>query len=212
MPSPLVTGGSDLALRARPGVDPALSEPLTGSMNKAFLGMIVAVVVCSPFRAAAADKVQITAARNRVDASQAKAGREGTQAKASEKVTYDMKVQNRTFADLANLTVEYILFVERQRLGEKKGTEVTERITGSGPIATLTPKAPQTVTTSEVTLSKENLVGNYIYSAGGRIKAEDSVTGVWVRVSQDGQMIGQYANPSSVMSRGWDKKESSLRQ
>jgi hypothetical protein len=50
----------------------------------------------------------------------------------------------------------------------------------------------------------ENLVGRFHYVNGGRIKAEDSLKGVWVRVSQDGQIIGEYMNPPSLSTRGWD--------
>ena len=35
---------------------------------------------------------------------------------------------------------------------------------------------------------------------------EDSLIGIWVRVSQDGKLIGEYALPTTAINRGWDKK------
>lgn len=149
-------------------------------------------------------KVQITTQKKRGDDTKGKVGREGSQARATEKQSYAITLQNRTQADLANLTVDYIIFVERQRLGQKRGDEVVQRVKGTLKVETLG-RTPQIVTTDEVVLNAENLVGNYIYTNGGRIKAEDSFQGVWVRVSQDGKLIGEYAVPSTMTSRGWDK-------
>jgi hypothetical protein len=150
-------------------------------------------------------KVQITAQKKRGDETKGRVGGEGTEAKKSEKQSYSVTLQNRTSADLLNLTVDYIIFVERQKLGRKKGDETVERVKSSLKVESLG-RQPQTVATEEVTLNSENLVGDYIFSNGGRIKAEDSIQGIWVRVSQDGKLVGEYAIPSTMTSRGWDKK------
>jgi hypothetical protein len=152
---------------------------------------------------AAGDKVQITAEKKRVDEDDGKTPGPGRQAKSPESDKYELKIENTSFKDLANLTVDYVVFVDRQRLGEKQGSENTERKTGSKKVELLTAKAPQTVSTDPIVLHMENLVGRFHYVNGGRIKAEDSFKGVWVRVSQDGQVIGEYINPPSLSTRGW---------
>jgi hypothetical protein len=149
-------------------------------------------------------KVQITAQKKKGDEKKGAFRGEGSVSQNSEKQTYNITLQNRTQADLANLTVDYIIFVERQRVGEKKGNEVVQRVKGSLKVENLS-RQPQTITTDEVVLNSSNVVGAYIYTNGGRIKAEDSFQGIWVRVSQDGKMIGEYALPSTMTSRGWDK-------
>jgi hypothetical protein len=149
-------------------------------------------------------KVQITAQKKKGDDKKGAFRGEGSISQNSEKQSYTITLQNRTSADLANLTVDYIIFVERQRVGEKKGNEVVQRVKSSLKVENLSRK-PQTLSTDEVTLNSSNVVGNYIYLDGGRIKAEDSLQGIWVRVSQDGKQIGEYAIPSTMTSRGWDK-------
>ena len=178
-------------------------------MKKVPIGVLVACFVTLALNAVAAPppKVQLTAEKKRVDTVKAKAGGEGSEAKGVEKVSYAITLKDISFGDLPALTVDYLLFVERPKLGEKK-TEApfVERIAGSKTVDALTRQTPQVVTTDEISLKTENLVGNYIYSNGGRVRAEDSVVGVWVRVSQDGQVVGEYAMPSTVIKRGWDKK------
>lgn len=151
-------------------------------------------------------KVQITAQKKKGDEKRGAFKGEGSVSKATEKQSYTITLQNRTQADLANLTVDYIIFVERQHAGQKKGQETVERKKGSLKMESLS-RQPQTVNTDEIDLNFENVVGNYIYPNGGRIKAEDSLQGIWVRVSQEGKVIGEYALPTTMMSRGWDKQQ-----
>jgi hypothetical protein len=158
-----------------------------------------------PARAALPGKVQIAVVKTKGDTVRAGGKGEGSQAKTTENISYTVTVKNTTFADLPALTVDYVLFVERPKLGEKKREEPrVERVTGSKKLEALPRQTPQVVTTDEVTLTTENLVGNYIYANGGRIKAEDSIIGVWVRVSQDGQIVGEYALPTTITKRGWE--------
>ena len=152
-------------------------------------------------------KVQISAQKKHAEAVRGLVAGSGPEAKGSDKVIYDFKLQNQTLADLSQLTVDYVVFVERQKLGTKLGQEDhVDRISGSKSIDVLTNSAPQTISTEEIPLNKQSLTGGYIYANGGRIKAEDTVVGVWVRVSQNGAVIGEYTNPSTVTKRGWDKK------
>ena len=157
--------------------------------------------------AGAPPKVQITAEKKRAEAAKGGVGHAGSQAKSAENISYVLTLKNTSPGDLTGLTVEYLLFVERQRLGEKKtDPSKVERIAASQKVEALTRQTPQVVTSSGVTLNTENLVGSYHYKNGGRIRAEDAVIGVWVRVSQEGQLIGEYANPATVTKRGWDTK------
>ena len=173
------------------------------------LGWLVACLLSfgSPAIAAPLAKVQITAQLKRAAGTKKGNGAAGSQVKATEKVSYALTVKNATFGDLPELTVDYILFVERQKLGEKKtGESPVERVTGTANVAGLPKQGSEVVTTDEVSLKTESLVGGYHYINGGRIRAEDSVVGVWVRVSQAGQLVGEYAMPSTIIRRGWEKK------
>lgn len=169
--------------------------------------MMVAALLATGLRAMAADKVVISTQKKRVEANKGPVGTAGERAKGSEKVTYEVKLQNQTLQDLSKLTVDYVVFVERQKLGERQGQEGhIDRFNGTKAIDVLTNREPQTLTTEEIELNASNLIGTYHYANGGRIKAQDNVIGVWVRVSQDGQIIGEYTNPPTVTKRGWDQK------
>jgi hypothetical protein len=70
-------------------------------------------------------------------------------------------------------------------------------------IDALMPHQKKTFTTNSVELNKSHLTGHWYYSGGERIKAEDTLTGIWVRVYQSGQVIGEYANPSFLSTEQW---------
>ena len=52
--------------------------------------------------------------------------------------------------------------------------------------------------TDAVELIKANLVGNYIYPSGAKPNAQDALVGVGLHVGQNGQIVAEFANPSSL--------------
>lgn len=175
-------------------------------MVKSVIRLLVGGTLALGLQASAFDKVQITAERKRDEADRAKAVGEGQISKASEKVVYNVTVKNTTFNDLSALQVEYIVFVERQRVGQKRDQENVSRIGGTETVAALARQGSTVLTTKEVQLNHSNLTAGWYYANGARTKAEDSVVGVWIRVSENGQMIGEYMSPPTVKNRGWEKK------
>ena len=150
-------------------------------------------------------KVDITAERKRIEAGEAVTARDAS--KTSEKYVYEVKVQNRSFGDVPALDVQYLIFVERQKLGERKEKDTVDRITGSAKVEPLTRSTMvRTVPTSEIVLDRQVIVGDYYYLNGGRQKVADNVLGLWIKVFSEGKMIAEYTNPSTVTKRGWDKK------
>lgn len=176
-------------------------------MNKIILILFTVVLAGLTLDVAAElpGKVQISAQKKHGEVVKGAVGEAGTRAKSTNRQSYVITIQNRTQGELTNLAVDYIVFVERQKLAQKKGDETVQRVTGTKTLDSLA-REPQVMTTEVVTLVTENLVGAYHYGSGGRIKSEDSLIGVWVRVSQDGKIIGEYALPTTAMNRGWDKK------
>lgn len=171
-------------------------------MAVAYLGVLLG-------HAGAIDKVMISSLKRPGDVSKVNEGNasNGVPSKNDETIHYELRLQNQTTGDLSMLTVEYVVFVQRQKLGERlTDPPRIDRVTGSQTVDALNNRDPQSVTTKDFTLHKASLGGGWTYNNGGRLRAEDSVLGVWVRISQAGQLIAEYANPSSVKSRGWDKK------
>jgi len=175
---------------------------------KTLLGGLVAIGLLCAHAAAQTDKVQVSVQKKRAEPAKAPlASSGGVAAKAAEKVIYELKLQNQTLSDLSKITVDYLIFVERHKLGEKMGQEPhVDRVAGSKAIDALSNREPQTVTTDELELNKGSLGGGWSYVGGGKVRVEDNVVGVWVRVSQDGTVIGEYTNPPNVTKRGWDQK------
>jgi hypothetical protein len=133
-----------------------------------------------------------------------------SEAKGSDTIHYEFTVENPGLTELQQLTVSYVIFVERPKLGSKVGEPAhVDRIGGSKTIDTLTNRAPQTVASNPIKLGKQDVVGGYTYNNGGRMKAVDNVVGVWVRVMQNGQVIGEHTQPPTVTKRGWDTKSPS---
>jgi hypothetical protein len=149
-------------------------------------------------------KVDITAERKRLDYGRPPAA---VESKTSDKWAYNFKVQNRSFSEAPALDVQYLILIERQRIGTPKERDTIERVTGSGKIEPLTRSASSRIlTSSEYSLSKEILASNYYYPGGGRRKAEDSVVGVWVRVMHEGKLVAEYINPSTIAKHGWKQE------
>lgn len=180
-------------------------------MKTSVRGILLAGLLGIGISVAEADignKVVISAQKKRSESIQGHVGGGGSKAKDSEKDFFEVKVENQTLGDLSQIKVDYVIFVERQKLGQKMDQPLkVDRVSGTRSIDMLTNREPKTVNTDEFTLAKQNLVGGWTYDNGGRIRAEDSVVGVWVRVSSaDGQVIGEYTNPPTVTRRGWDTK------
>lgn len=151
--------------------------------------------------------IGVTADRKRVDMERATVVAMGEESKSSEKVVYDLNVQSRSRTAAPSLDVQYVVFVERQKLGRKKDSDTVERVTGSAKTNPLSVGSPsQSVTTNEIELWKRNLTGGYIYTGGGRLKVEDNILGIWVRVSKEGQLVAEYINPPTLSKRGWEEK------
>jgi hypothetical protein len=152
-------------------------------------------------------KVDVDADRKRVSLARDTKARRGEESDSVEKCVYSVRVQNRSFGDVPALDFQYVIFVERQKLGEKKDKDTIERIQGSGMIKPLTRKEGiQTVSTAEFELHQRELTGGFYYPNGGREKVEDNLVGIWVKVLHEGKVIAEYANPSTVTKRGWEGK------
>ena len=114
-----------------------------------------------------------------------------------------MTIENKTFKELTNLEVKYVVFFAQERLGVK--AEPTKRQqSGSFSIDSLKSHEKKSFSTNPVELSKSNLVGNWIYSSGAKPNAQDTLVGLAVRVNQGGQQFAEFANPSTLLREKWE--------
>lgn len=178
-------------------------------MQKAAMVLGIIATTCSTF----ASDLQVTTSRKRLNSEEAYKGfhkhaqsdqtriNPGVKGAKTEEVGYAVNVSNRTFSPMPELEARYIIFVERQQLGAKKGTEQVEKITGKESVAGMPAKGNATFNTRSVKLHEQSLSGNWIYANGGRIKAADSLIGIWIKFFDGDKEVGEYINPTTLTNR-----------
>jgi hypothetical protein len=137
-------------------------------------------------------------------ASSGGAAKQGDEVSKVQQWGYTINLENTTFKPMENLEVKYIIFYSQEKLGQK-GPPLKQHKNGSNTVNDLAAGAKASFDTDSVTLTKAALLGPpggfEYYANGARSKAEDKLTGVWVRVYKDGNVFAEYANPPSLTSR-----------
>ncbi len=131
-------------------------------------------------------------------------GQHSEEVSKTEKWGYSVTVENNTFQPLTNLEVKYMIFYKKEELGVK-GPPRKRHDDGTYGIPLVAANDKVTFDTGSVELTKSTLlgpVGGYSYfSNGAKPSAQDSLTGVWIRIYQNGQLFKEYANPSDIMQK-----------
>jgi len=119
----------------------------------------------------------------------------------TQKWGYVVTVENKTFKPLNDMEVKYIIFSKHEKLGVK-GPARKQHDTGTYTIKQVAANDKVTFNTSSVALTKASLVGAggtlYYFSNGAKPRAEDSLTGLWIRIYQNGTLFAEFANPSGL--------------
>ena len=153
---------------------------------------------------ASASDFQVAVQRKKLDASKVQTRRPNTESEKNETVIYQVTVTNRAFSkESGELEARYVIFVERQELAEQPGTEQTERVRGEAKVEPLKAQGKTTFDTKEFALRDQQLSGKFSgYVGGGRIRAKDSIQGVWVKLyDASGAEVGEYVNPTTLRNR-----------
>jgi hypothetical protein len=116
---------------------------------------------------------------------------------------YDVTIENKTFREMTGLEVKYAIFFKKEKQGSKEAP-IQSHQNGSFQIPSIRSHEKQTLKTDSVELKKSHLAGAYHYANGGRIKAEDTLVGVAIRIYQNGQQLAEYANPSNLLREKTD--------
>jgi hypothetical protein len=127
---------------------------------------------------------------------------QGHRTTSKENWSYEITVQNKRFQPIVGLDVRYMIFYTTAPLGSKEAP-LQQHQSGSFSLDALQPQERKGSATTPIELNKSHIIGPRHYTNGGRIKAEDALVGVWVRVYQGGQLIGEYANPSTLTKEQW---------
>jgi hypothetical protein len=132
------------------------------------------------------------------------AGKPSDEVKKTQMWGYSVTVENKTFKPMTDLEVKYIIFSKRQQLG-MKGPGRKQHDSGSYTIKEIAPNDKVTFDTDSIALTKAMLIGQsggYSYfTNGAKPKAEDSLTGLWIRIYQNGNLFTEFANPAELTSK-----------
>jgi hypothetical protein len=115
-----------------------------------------------------------------------------------ERWVYDVTIENKTFRELTNLDLKYVIFFTQERLGLKADPSKRKQI-GSFSIDLLKPHEKKSFSTNPVELNSSNLVGHWHYESDAKPNAQSTLVGLAIRVYQGGQLFAEFANPSTLL-------------
>lgn len=117
---------------------------------------------------------------------------------------YAVSLENKTFQPLTDLDVKYVIFYKQEQLGVK-GPPREQRMNGNTPVKAINSHGKLTFETNPVELKKTRMLGpagSYTYfENGASSKAEDSLSGVWIRIYKGDQMLAEFVKPPNLASK-----------
>jgi len=146
------------------------------------------------------DVVINTVAKKLDDKSATPAKGEGSIAEKKEEWGYVVTIENKAFKPLEYLEAKYIIFYKQEQIGSKVPARL-QRKNGTFAIREIPANGKNTFTTDAVELKKAVLTGNYIFTNGARTKAEDGLSGIWIRFYQNGNQVAEYIRPPSLSGK-----------
>ncbi len=125
---------------------------------------------------------------------------------ATETWFYLITLTSRTFQDIPDVRVEYILFSKHERFGSKAEPKL-ERKSGSKTLGNLARNGKASFESEPVTLKKARLKADWYYSSGAKKQAKDELSGALVRVYSGDELIHEFSHPSSLKTQEkWEDK------
>lgn len=128
----------------------------------------------------------------------------GTDTKAiiidTEDWQYVVTLANNTFNDMKDIEVRYIIFTKSEELGTVAGVRVGRQY-GSAKIDVLKAHDKTEFNTDAVKLQKASLPPTSYYPNGARMHGEASLSGLWIRIYQNGNLIAEMSRPSDLASK-----------
>jgi len=154
-------------------------------------------------RAADGD-VTITCEKKRVDHGPAAAQKPSQEVKKTENWGYTVTVENEAFKALQNLQVKYVIYYKQEKLGIKAPPRKQTK-TGTFTIDSVDSLGKTSFDTVSVPLTRAVLVGSDVggydyFPNGAKPTAEDTLTGIWIRIYKDGSQFAEFAYPAGLTS------------
>jgi hypothetical protein len=170
-------------------------------MTRSVLRLLIILVTLSTSAVAQLYDVQISATRKKIDQQKSRKGEHATV--TTKEMVYVVTVENRSFKSFEELHIKYMIFYADAQPGKsEKAIEAHHK--GSETLKNLSTHRTAQFETAPFKLEKEELDSGWYYTGGGDGRAKDRVKGVWIRAYSNGELVGEYANPTTVAkSREW---------
>ena len=142
--------------------------------------------------------VQISATSRKLDEQKDRQGDKLTV--TTKEIAYKVSVENRTFKTIPELQLRYMIFYVDPKPGSRaKPIEAYHK--GSETLIDLAGNRTATFETSPFKLTKEELDSGWYWEGSGSSRLKDKVTGVWIRAYSNGNLVGEYSNPTTVLKK-----------
>jgi hypothetical protein len=122
-----------------------------------------------------------------------------------ERYGYEVTVKNKTFKDTPPFEVKYAIFYSDSTPGSKKDPALKQK-KGSHSIEGLARFGSVQFDTDPLTIQKVALDPGWHWNSGASTVSKDSVRGIWIRAYLDGNVVGEYVNPTTI-SKGREWKD-----
>jgi hypothetical protein len=109
---------------------------------------------------------------------------------------YNVTIESKIFKPLENLEVQYRQYVLDDVVS---GKPKLKSHTGKTTIAAMTAGGKFTFDTDPVDLEREEMKANW--SRSGKQKTKDTLSGLWLRIVKDGEVIYEFQSPPELKSK-----------
>jgi len=113
----------------------------------------------------------------------------------------EIKIENKMKTPSSELVAKYIVFVNRQTLGQKARGDTFEQVKGAATVPAINKMEATSVVTEEVTLHRAHVSPGFHLTKGGQAITNDSITGVWVKLFSGEKEVAESTNPPSLKAR-----------
>jgi hypothetical protein len=166
-------------------------------MGKSAYQVLATLLMMSTFAVAQLYDVQISSAPRKLDEQK---DRSGNVTVTTKEIAYKVTVENRAFKTIPELQIKYMIFYVDPKPGSRE-KPIEAHHKGSETLTNLASNRTTTFETIPFKLSKEELDAGWYWVGSGSSRLKDKVTGVWIRAYSNGNLVGEYSNPTTVSKK-----------
>lgn len=118
------------------------------------------------------------------------------------KESFGIVLTNKSYMDLKNIRIEYLLFkFEDAVAAEKRSEGVVRYLTGTTTVAFLKAGDETTASTEKFPMLETKLEPGYVWKNGGKKTSEDDMHGIWIKVYVDDILATEVSKPENLMRK-----------